>query len=103
MKALIFINHDHLKILNVSYEILLFTKFCFIINFQNEKVNSYRGLNIHFNPQAPVAPKITDEVLFRRFLGEGVEFFLNRTGKISLIPREFFPSTHLHVIAHCIK
>ena len=86
MKALIFINHDHLKILNVSYEILLFTKFCFIMNFQNEKVNSYRGLNIHFNPQAPVAPKITDEVLFRRFLGEGVEFFLNR---ISLTPLRF--------------
>ena len=41
-------------------------------------------LNIHFakfygtcalNPQAPVAQKISDEVVFRRFQGEGVEFF----------------------------
>ena len=54
---------------------MLFTKFCLIINFQNEKVNSYRGLNIHFDPQAPVAPKITDAVIFRRFQGEGVELF----------------------------
>ena len=28
-----------------------------------------------FNPQAPVAQKIADEVVFRRFQGEGVEFF----------------------------
>ena len=27
-----------------------------------------------FNPQAPVAQKIADEVVFRRFQGEGVEF-----------------------------
>ena len=27
------------------------------------------------NPQAPVAQKIADEVVFRRFQGEGVEFF----------------------------
>ena len=31
------------------------------------------------NPQAPVAQKIADEVVFRCFQGEGVEFFLNRT------------------------
>ena len=28
-----------------------------------------------FNPQAPVAQKISDELVFRRFQGEGVEFF----------------------------
>ena len=28
-----------------------------------------------FNSQAPVAQKIADEVAFRRFQGEGVEFF----------------------------
>ena len=27
------------------------------------------------NPQAPVARKIADEVVFRRFQGEGVKFF----------------------------
>ena len=26
------------------------------------------------NPQAPVAQKVADEVVFRRFRGEGVEF-----------------------------
>ena len=31
--------------------------------------------NLVINPQAPVAPKIADEVLFRRFQGEGVDFF----------------------------
>ena len=29
----------------------------------------------HFNPHAPVAQKIADEVVFRRFEGDGVEFF----------------------------
>ena len=33
----------------------------------------------YVNPQAPVAQKIADEVIFRPFQGEGVEFFLNRT------------------------
>ena len=28
-----------------------------------------------FNPQAPVAQKVADEVVFRRFREEGVEFF----------------------------
>ena len=31
-----------------------------------------------FNPQAPVAQKVADELVFRSFQGEGVEFF-NRT------------------------
>ena len=30
---------------------------------------------LEFNPQAPVAQKVADEVVFRRFQGEGVEFF----------------------------
>ena len=32
-------------------------------------------LRVLINPQAPVAQKIADEVCFRRFQGEGVEFF----------------------------
>ena len=39
-----------------------------------------------FNPQAPVAKKVADEVVFRRFQGEGVEFFFNQT---SLAPIRF--------------
>ena len=39
----------------------------------------------------PVAQKIADEVVFRRFQGEEVEFFLNRT---SLTPPQIF-NTHL--------
>ena len=38
------------------------------------------------NPQAPVAQKIAKEVVFRRFQGEGVEFFFNWT---SLTPSDF--------------
>ena len=34
----------------------------------------------------PLRKKIADEVIFRRFHGEGVEFFLNRT---SLTPLRF--------------
>ena len=33
------------------------------------------NLSFQFNPQAPVAQKIADKVIFRRFQGEGVEFF----------------------------
>ena len=32
-------------------------------------------LILQIYPQAPVAQKIADEVAFRRFQGEGVEFF----------------------------
>ena len=31
------------------------------------------------NPHTPVAQKVSKEVVFRRFQGEGVEFFLNRS------------------------
>ena len=40
-----------------------------------------------FNPHTPVAQKVAYEVVFRRFQGEGVEFFLNRT---SLTPPQIF-------------
>ena len=39
------------------------------------------------NPQAPIAQRIADEVIFRHFQDEGVEFFLNRT---SLTPHQIF-------------
>ena len=42
---------------------------------------------VHFNPQAPVAQKSAEEVVFRHFQGEGVEFFFNRT---SLTPHQIF-------------
>ena len=51
------------------------------------------GCLIIFNPQAPIAQKSADEVVFRRFQGEGVEFFLNRTSltrfKPDLSPSRF--------------
>ena len=34
----------------------------------------YKIGKYHFNPQAPVAQKVADEVIFRRFQGEGVKF-----------------------------
>ena len=37
------------------------------------KINSHRFRVI--NPQAPVGQKTADEVVFRHFQGEGVEFF----------------------------
>ena len=44
---------------------------CSVIN--GEKLTHPQLMN--FNPQGPVAQKIADEVVFRRFQGEGVEFF----------------------------
>ena len=41
------------------------------LKFSNPK-SSY----LNFNPQAPVAQKIADEMVFRHFQGEGVELFL---------------------------
>ena len=55
------------------------------MNTSEEKLKNTKSLQIPFvivspksqdiNPQAPVAQKIADEVFFRRFQGEGVEFF----------------------------
>ena len=43
------------------------------------KVNPYELLDViemlFFNPHTPIAQKIADEVVFRCFQGEGVEFF----------------------------
>ena len=36
----------------------------------------FKNITKYFNPQAPVTQKVVDEVVFRRFQGEGVEFFL---------------------------
>ena len=44
--------------------------------FSHFKVTRRRDfLRNRFNPQAPVAQKIADEVVFQRLQGEGVEFF----------------------------
>ena len=40
-------------------------------NFKELSRFEYIIWNNHLNPQAPVAPKISDEVVFRRFQGEG--------------------------------
>ena len=37
----------------------------------------FRFLVAFINPQAPVAQKIADEVVFRRFKGERAEFFFS--------------------------
>ena len=38
---------------------------------------------ISFNLHTPVEQKVTDEVVFRRFQGKGVDFFLNPTSLTS--------------------
>ena len=49
-------------------------------NWDNLPILKYldyvKVLNSHVNPQAPIAQKVADELVFRRFQGEGVEFFL---------------------------
>ena len=40
-----------------------------------EQLGTRFGIKAIFNPQAPVEQKIADEVVFRRFQGEGVELF----------------------------
>ena len=49
-----------------------------IVRSNNEQIDKKEILD-PLDPQAPVAQKIEDEVLFRCFQGEGVEFFLNQT------------------------
>ena len=44
------------------------------INFGNEIFMKLK-IVFYFNLQAPVAQKVADEVVFRLFQGEGVEFF----------------------------
>ena len=52
------------------------------------------------NPQAPVAQKIADEVVFRRFQGEGVEFFFksNLTDPLRFLCASFGKSHLRHGI-----
>ena len=66
-------------------------------NLQHLKIHEYLDIPMKkhnksvttswLNPQAPVTQKTVDEVIFRRFQGEGVEFFFNRT---SLTPSDFW-------------
>ena len=44
-----------------------------VIYFFSQKLPIFVNFNV--DPQAPVAQKIADEVVFRHFQGEGVEFF----------------------------
>ena len=47
-----------------------------IVDFYSGRRKSKRSsLKFIINPQAPVAQKVADELVFRRFHGEGVEFF----------------------------
>ena len=39
------------------------------------EINKLSDICFMINPQAPVAQKIADQVVFRHFHGEGVEFF----------------------------
>ena len=43
--------------------------------YREEISTRYREGEQCFNPQTPVAQKSADEVVFRHFRGEGVEFF----------------------------
>ena len=56
------------------------------LNLTAPKIRQNPHVPNQFPPQAPVAQKFADEVVFRRFQGEGVEFFFNRT---SLTPSDF--------------
>ena len=55
----------------LTWVILLFSKIIRYLVFFNKPLTV-----IKFNPHTPVAQKIADEVVFWRFQGEGVEFFL---------------------------
>ena len=54
------------------------SKFDLTLNLKHNVIRGKNELNSRHklvNPQAPVAQKIADAVVFRRFKGEGVEFF----------------------------
>ena len=54
-------------------------------------LNKSRWPVFNVNPQAPVVQKIADEVVFRRFQGEGVEFFdAHLSENTDLGPSRFF-------------
>ena len=52
-------------------------KLCFTQNEHEIKLSQViKRSQLFINPQTPVAQKVADEVAYRRFQGEGVEFFL---------------------------
>ena len=60
----------------MSHKIEKIWKFKVSKNKKSENLMSHKIEKVwKFNPQALVAQKIADEVVFRRFWGEGVEFF----------------------------
>ena len=76
--------HSRENIYIIYYNI--FYKLYKVLNFQEQldlknldfykiKLNPLVPANPNINPQAPVALEIADEVVFRRFQGEGGEFF----------------------------
>ena len=46
-----------------------------MVGFKLGQILNSDSVRVYINPQAPVAQKIADEVVFQRFQGEGVEFF----------------------------
>ena len=61
----------------------------------------------NLNPHTPVAQKVVDKVVFRRFQGEGVKFFLNRTSltpsdSVGFISRSCFESDGFMAFHHNI-
>ena len=55
----------------ITSQKLILKKSCYFITFEH-----FCHITIvNFNPQALVAQKTADEVVFRHFQGEGVEFF----------------------------
>ena len=68
--------------------------------------------NLYFNAPAPVAQKVADDVVFRRFRGEGVEFFkigpywpppqnLGHLSFLDLSPFLKFFFTFLNILPNC--
>ena len=56
--------------------------------FLPQRCRDWKFEMMQINPQALVAQKFADEVVFRRFKGEGVEFFFNRTS-LTPLPSDF--------------
>ena len=46
------------------------------LSWLKQNLNGAYQYCLLFNPHTPVAQKVADEIVFRRFQGEGVEFFL---------------------------
>ena len=69
-KASLFYENIHNFIILVAY--IFITQ----VTYLSPLTQVQTSHKIMLNPQAPVAQKIADEVVFRHFQGEGVEFFL---------------------------